>query len=748
LGLDRRNVGATLLTLGALAVLPLLISVPAWFLGGVPMDVEGALFHPPWQEARPEGIAAPSGTQVDVLRTYPWYRFLHDTARQGDSLLWNPEEAFGGPFLALWQSRVLSPFSLPIYLFPLHVGLCLSIFLKLFVAGFLARHAARCFGLNRHMALAVGLIYQTSAPVFFQMTAPVGDVMPWFPLFLVYAEQLLLGQGRNWALGALLVALMAFGGSPDALLALLLFTILLLLSRALLDWRGFHVHHTAARLTMAWFVGLSVAGVQILPYLEFLGQGHIEDAHGAVASLGEFAALLSPSLIDPVRRAALPEIPLFHPPLVCLFLLPLWVSIRQFMDPRIRRRGEASLAATALLALTPLVAQRLFPGNANIPSAGHFFLPQAFVLALLAATATQRWIVLDAAECKAGLFRLTFLMPLFLGAIFGLSIWTALRRDVPGETIALQLLFPALLALLVLVLIGVTLLRPDIRMLAAALMLLGVVPQCWTFRAAMERTPAERIFPETSFLTSLQEMDLRVGGSEDMAQWPLAGNGIAQAFNPSGLSLDRYRAFRERMDEAPLLIRRAGVQRLLLTRKDIQGPYASIRPNLRIREVYPSGAVLFDDLAAEPRVRVIHAGRTVQRFDPMALRADGLPLVEGIKLPQEDRGGEVGATIVEGESNTEIRVRLENCRVGVLVLADAWYPGWVARVDGDERKVQPVDGIFRGVEVSADTQEVVFFYRPLSYRLGLIGTVLGGLAMLVGLARIFVHNRRQASRYL
>jgi hypothetical protein len=70
------------------------------------------------------------------------------------------------------------------------------------------------------------------------------------------------------------------------------------------------------------------------------------------------------------------------------------------------------------------------------------------------------------------------------------------------------------------------------------------------------------------------------------------------------------------------------------------------------------------------------------------------------------------------------------CR-GVLVLADAYYPGWQARVDGRASPVHEVYGAVRGVVVEAGEHEVEFLFRPASVYLGLLGSAVGLLVVLV-----------------
>ena len=102
--------------------------------------------------------------------------------------------------------------------------------------------------------------------------------------------------------------------------------------------------------------------------------------------------------------------------------------------------------------------------------------------------------------------------------------------------------------------------------------------------------------------------------------------------------------------------------------------------------------------------------------------------------------GAVGpAPIVTSYGPNRAAVQALTLRPSYLVLADVYVPGWNVRVDGAERPLLRVDGIFRGVQLTPGQHEVVFEYRPLSFRLGgllsllalgLAGLTLGGWAYL------------------
>ena len=63
-------------------------------------------------------------------------------------------------------------------------------------------------------------------------------------------------------------------------------------------------------------------------------------------------------------------------------------------------------------------------------------------------------------------------------------------------------------------------------------------------------------------------------------------------------------------------------------------------------------------------------------------------------------------------------------RPGLLVLSDLEYPGWKAEVDGEEADIERVDYLMRGVRVPAGESTVTFSYRPLSFTVGWVVSLL------------------------
>ena len=77
-----------------------------------------------------------------------------------------------------------------------------------------------------------------------------------------------------------------------------------------------------------------------------------------------------------------------------------------------------------------------------------------------------------------------------------------------------------------------------------------------------------------------------------------------------------------------------------------------------------------------------------------------------------------------------MRVSVTMGRPGYLVLSDAMAPGWTARVNGAERKVEQANGYARAVAVGSGRSVVQFTYRPASFTWGLWITVVSVLLTL------------------
>jgi len=103
-----------------------------------------------------------------------------------------------------------------------------------------------------------------------------------------------------------------------------------------------------------------------------------------------------------------------------------------------------------------------------------------------------------------------------------------------------------------------------------------------------------------------------------------------------------------------------------------------------------------------------------------AILPDGTP-----RAPDPDFRGNVR---VLWRRTASVGLRADLSGEGILVLLEAWDPGWTVEVDGTVRPLLRADLIFRGVALERGSHRVVFRYRPRGVVVGL-WVSLGALAL-------------------
>ncbi|GAB4469475.1 MAG: YfhO family protein [Anaerolineae bacterium] len=82
---------------------------------------------------------------------------------------------------------------------------------------------------------------------------------------------------------------------------------------------------------------------------------------------------------------------------------------------------------------------------------------------------------------------------------------------------------------------------------------------------------------------------------------------------------------------------------------------------------------------------------------------------------------------------------------GMLVISELYYPGWQAVVDGQPAPILRANAGLRALALKAGNHTVEMVYRPLSYRIGLAGSMLS-VAILLGTAASSVVSLMRARR--
>ncbi len=134
-------------------------------------------------------------------------------------------------------------------------------------------------------------------------------------------------------------------------------------------------------------------------------------------------------------------------------------------------------------------------------------------------------------------------------------------------------------------------------------------------------------------------------------------------------------------------------------------------------------AYLVEDIVVQP-----DAGRVIPTLLGLDARETAVtelaPTCQASLAPSET--SPPGVEVIEYQP-TVVRLRTAHGRPGFLVLADARYKEWRARVDGRPKPIYTTNLLLRGVCVPAGRHEVEFGYQPTAFRRGLALALLGGL---------------------
>jgi hypothetical protein len=175
------------------------------------------------------------------------------------------------------------------------------------------------------------------------------------------------------------------------------------------------------------------------------------------------------------------------------------------------------------------------------------------------------------------------------------------------------------------------------------------------------------------------------------------------------------------------LARELGLQYVVLGRPIDEVPHLSRRPVSDVLLAGPKIWIYRLRRRAESRVKFIKR-TTVADADAQAksgqLQVDPAPETpkaeEPAPPPPPEQPAGVAAAPEDGRARIvswradRMEVEVDNKQPGILVVHEAYYPGWVAEIDGLPARILRTNVLFRGVEVGEGRHHIVFRFEPFS----------------------------------
>ena len=193
-------------------------------------------------------------------------------------------------------------------------------------------------------------------------------------------------------------------------------------------------------------------------------------------------------------------------------------------------------------------------------------------------------------------------------------------------------------------------------------------------------------------------------------------------------------------------------------------PLPRVASNERRRLLIEEDLQVLRNEAAFPRAWIVHEVKCLPELTGMDI-ADRATITDDLVYHDDDLWHVAGKPVadlrrvawIETDQPEEIRTVLRSARassaesvlvkqyesqrvvleaklesVGIVVLADVFYPGWELRVDGEVRPIYRTNRAMRGALVGAGTHTLTYEYKPRSVWIGAGLSVVGLLILIVG----------------
>ncbi len=687
------------------------------------------------------------------LQFFPWREYAFDLLREGQLPFWNPYNGAGAPLLANYQSALLYPLNWFGLILPLAWSMSVTAVLHLFIAGWGMWMFTKQLGLTGLGRGISALSFALTGYLVARLgTYPTVFASAWMPWLMWAAFNVLTSrQRRDIGLLAVFTALQLLAGHAQttwySMVLLGLFS----------AWWAFDHRIKWQRLAiivLAIVLGAGVAAAQLLPTAELLAQSQrstgvdYDTVMNFSYSLPRTLNLLSPNFFGTPANGSYAAKGAFFEDAVYIGLIPLisaFVAILTWAWGKIRKAERpSSFKSVPFWFVIVIIAFMFALGKnspvfpflyAHVPTFSMFQAPvrwhiwTVFGLSILAGIGVGMW--------TRGYWVL-FGTRLAIAAGIGAALLAAVApRFLPADLMKIQGVSALINAVIALGLLGalagiLTLTQPELETsrwyqwwtLAVWVVIAGdLAYAAWglnpTVPASFYDKRPIKTETERAYWPAKVEKDLKFeeGGYlvfEDYRVAVDAQNEYRASELPNLNLIDRIPllnnfepllvdGFKQYVD---LIERHTSQRAALLDAAGVSSLYDSQGQKSPVGEG-TARAWFVDTACWHPDNKAVQTA-LVEDWNPKQV----VHLLGKGDCPQPASANEDG-DVVQGVSDNSdnLSVQVTTTRAGWLVLADTYYPGWGATVDGKTTDIQQANLMFRAVQVPAGAHEVRFEYH-------------------------------------
>ena len=700
------------------------------------------------------GPALRTAVQSDLIQYfYPMSQYLARRLGAGELPLWNPHACSGIPLLATMQVAAFHPGSWLALLLPAQQAIAVLMLVECVLGGWFCTLLFREWGCDGFASTAGGLLFVSVCLISYTFWPPAVSTLMWLPWLFLCTEKLARGFSYRWWAGLVAAtALQILAGFPQ----ILVYNFELLVPFAMLrlwqgrdrdrPWRSLASRGSVLALAVA--LGAGIAGAQLLPTLELVANSARQ---GALSPI-EVHYLNWRNAIEPidVAKRALDPFPRMgtsalggsdYLGIATLILLAVGIAaeVRSGLTWLLIGMGAAAL----LLANGYRGwGQALYSIYLQIPVIGPLRTPERmrlmtdFCVICLAVIGFDRLGRTGLSKPDARRMQIAVIGAALL-VCTGMWMWGSRGGGwrvaaATGLTLALRQWAH----------------RPDSRAALRALLLVLVFTDLLLATGSFGVLRALPIAVARHYVAepSLRRMNLEfLRGQIDRAgpgRLGFVDYSPAYVAEPShgAYRVDCYEPLipRQWADLHRIITRSANVSTTLQTTDPERfAPFFDVAGVKRVLQPDRDGSPGFaENPDALPRAYLIGSYRVTSRDEAIRHVAAGDVDFQHLVLLDEDPGIADSDLDLQPARITEytperVVVEARAPAPAVLVLTDSHYPGWRVRVDGKQRRILLANGLYRAVVVDAGAHQVVFEYRPVSFRAG-VALSLTSLGILAG----------------
>lgn len=714
---------------------------------------------------------------------YPLRNFSANCIKDGIFPLWNPYLFTGYPNLASLQTGVLYPLSIFTYIFPFFIGFKIQIVFHFFLASSFTYLLMRSWKLSCTSSLISGLTYGFGGYLLSvtDMLTTLSSAV-WTPLIFLFFTRAIEHHRKIFIfLTGIALSIQFLGGEPTVLYSNLM--VLLMLS-IFVSVANFNIRPFVLLFLITLF-GLSLVLFQVLPFAEMVTlssrSNGLTYSHVINMALSphELLNLFIPFFSGNFTQKGLLFFGQTWLDSIYLGILPIFLAIWAIFN--VRRNLNVIFWTIILIGsvlfcfgdLLPTYSfcYKFLPGFNMIRYPIKFFLFASFSIALLAGFGSEHLIrTVEKKKSKYPFILLLILTSIYI-IIYGLGIFKedsiiSFVKDTYFSSYTLQVItewYKQLLnnvLLISLFLIATTLVFYFIKkrlitvnilsfclvaILLCDLFISGnkinpLLPQSLytnkpkTLKFIQQDTSCYRIILDSE--TERFYHIIRGSTLEDAllnVQRGLVPNfgvfhGLFDAGGYESLMLNDYTRFLKETEKSPQLLNLINVK-YIISVKPLKREGLKLLFNWHGNRIYanlhflPRAFLVPNVIVIKDRDKIL-TRLSSRGFDPYKeIILDEFPISKikfqcsNIKLQQTD------VTIVQYQPN-KVVINTSCNNNAFLFLSDNYYPGWKAYIDGQKTEIYRANWTFRAISVPNGKHKIEFIYSPLSFKIGIIISIL------------------------